>query len=73
MPVLLEATSALVRNFNEVAADHSAEEPLRAASAAMRDPAATLKFCEVRKQNGIRAQILDWILGIMVTERLKRG
>jgi hypothetical protein len=62
--VLLEATSVLVRIFNEVAADRSAEEPLRAATAAMRDPAATLKFCEVRKQNGIRAQIIDWILGI---------
>ena len=62
--VLLEAMSALVRNFNEVAADRSAEEPLRAATAAMRDPAATLKFCEVREQNGIRVQILDWILGL---------
>ena len=61
---LLDATSALVRIFNEVAAVRSAEEPLRAATAAMRDPTATLKFCEVRKQNGIRAQILDWILGL---------
>ena len=60
---LLEATSVLVRNFSEVVADRSAEEPLRAATAAMRDPAATLRFCEVRKQNGIRARLLDWILG----------
>jgi hypothetical protein len=62
---LLEATSLLVRIFREVAADRSVEEPLRAATAAMRDPAATLRFCEVRKQNGIRARLLDWILGLM--------
>jgi hypothetical protein len=61
--VLLEATSELVRTFNEVAADRSAEESLQSATAAMRDPAATLKFCEVRKRNGIRARLLDWILG----------
>ncbi|WP_334402147.1 hypothetical protein [Bradyrhizobium sp. AZCC 2289] len=62
--VLLKAISVLVGSFNKVAAEGSVEAPLRAATAAMRDPAATLRFCEVRARGGIRAQILDWILGL---------
>ena len=62
--MLLEATSVLVRGFNKVAADGSVEELLRAATAAMRDPAVTLKLCEMRERGGVRTRILDWVLGL---------
>jgi hypothetical protein len=62
--VLLEAASALLRDFSEVAGAGSAKEPLEAATFALRDPSVTLRFCEVRERGGIRARILDWILGL---------
>jgi hypothetical protein len=62
--VLLEATSALLRDFSEVAAERNAKEQLEAATCALRDPSLTLRFCEVRERGGVRARILDWILGL---------
>jgi hypothetical protein len=62
--VLLEGASALLRGFSEVAAAGTAKEPLEAATFALRDPAVTLRFREVRERGGIRARILDWILGL---------
>lgn len=62
--VFLEAVSVLVRNFSEMNANSSSERPLEAAAAALRAPAATLRFSDVRERGGIRAQILDWILGL---------
>ena len=60
---LLEAASALLRDFSEVAAARGAKEPLDAACFALRDPSVTLRFCEVRQRGGVRARILGWILG----------
>jgi hypothetical protein len=64
MAKIADADGELVQCLVQSAGDSAVLNSIRMA-AAMRDPAATLRFCEVRKQNGIRAWLLDWILGLM--------